>query len=608
MNKISSQKEESELYILYSQPSSKRMRHLIRFLLKISGIKLTINEPNHPETCILQTRNSISLRSRFTQLLIALYVAYVIIKSVLIIVFQYWHDMLLIELKPSVVGNSNASRLEGCATRANIYYSQRDGEKLEKIAMLNKWLKPLGNPWSLLNGTSSIGIGIGICVPIFISICGYIYMGEHLVQLNALNFIFNPTGELDRLRREVAKVIDSLIEKLIIYGLIIDKRNSYSMAFHKTMKGQINKFCTIYGEQLCLNQLIGCHKINSNYTLHYHQALLVDIKALDLVKPANVSYSWYKSLISLHYHYVISAWLGSILISLCSFYCATLYVLLARATNRLKQFECTRWHPDAVPMEDLLDPLESANDRQAYLLHDGSIQNLLWLAIFVEFESYATLPVIITWLEFKFIFCIFDVCWVACYSYLYFYSELCKRIWLNQIETQVSKCIRSMHYERLGRKDELIRDLTVAYLNLELYRRQQKSQLAFDNFLLNQTAIFLLATFLLCQLGRFISNTYSPFIMVESLYLAVLMNIYLVSGAVNTNKLEKLERRLEGLLVASHTSTIHAPYPIQLFKRLMNNNLLRPVMPTLFGAEITYTKLLSYNAYFAALLLLLYTK
>lgn len=621
-NLMKAREDVSKLSEIYSTCSHGRVTWIIEILLKAVGLKLCKNNEDPSLKNILKPCDLVSslwgpsnlnIWSRVFNILKLLLVAYLLIKAIIIIILQYQRDCLIDELKPSIQLDSNANRTKDCAPRESVLFSELDLINLEKLNSITAWIDFIGNPFVSLVGATVMARSVAIITTIILPLWGINYVRKNTPRTDHLNFIRDPLSELARIDREVSKIIDDLIRDLNHHGTIVDR-------LHQPVENSRPR-------KLSIKRPSDWHSKQSDETQYcemscYYVTLLMDIRRLGLVRPANLSYNWYKSTIRSHLCILLPVCVIVLTAFQLSIILSTFSALYKRTDYRLKVIECEKLIPNGVLIEGNLHlaPIESAQDRQAFLEYDGTTRSHVWLAAAVESRYLFTPSVLLSQLEAQVVYATFPAIFAITYAYLHAFGSLYGLTWLDQLDKQVRHCIRLIdsQVEREERKcslreegnNQLSTHLLITYLNFELYRRQRKTQYPFNRFMITQAAVYTGLLFAIFQYsvyygGKFFRNA-NEIIAFMTVQLVIFMNGSLINEALITAKIIKLAGNLMQLLGNSSNGPIKKSYAIALWRRQMSFESWKIITPNIFGSPISLSKLLSYNGYFAALYLLLY--
>lgn len=580
------------------------------FLLKMSGLQLDQRRQNSSLKNILKpidlalpfattNKDTTTMTSRILQTLSFTLITYISLSTAVMGVLQYMHDKLLAEINPRL--DPNAIQYGQCVLNSSLHLDVNDLHRKEELEFVNRWIDFFGNPWTLMPGVSEIGCTWMIMSMFVLPALGMIYTSKNTVQHDHLSFLFDPLGERLRVRQELARIVKFKMEELDnLISNIVRIYTETKRANTKSASDPIARdpFMRVLRRPSLPSK---CFKNSLVLELAHYRLLLTKIQRLNLVKPTILSFKSYKKTINVHLCVLIPIFCLNLILIHTIVFGLTYLALLAQTTHRLEDLQCKRWMPNAVHLSHKvhLDPLSSAADRELYTNYDGSLEYYIWLATFVEAKYLFTPSVLLTQVSTQLIICTFWPFWITFYTYLHFCSASRRSAWIGQLERQIRDCRQSMDTGMgVFSSEQFARDLIIANLNLELFRCYRRDNVKFDKFILNQAALLVGSIFLVCQWARDVMTINDLPLKMSTIYLALMMNTYLLSEVSNVSKLEKLNRNFMSLAAKSEEFSVYRSYPMQLWVRQIINDSWRRMLSELFGFQLSYTRILSFNGYF----------
>lgn len=364
--------------------------------------------------------------------------------------------------------------------------------------------------------------------------------------------------------------------------------------------------------------------------------ILLKIQYSNLVRPANLTGEWHKSVSFLYCFLLLSGIvIGYIIFGSC-YMTVIAHECINRSRHRINQLSCQRWHPGGALILDHLyriPKLESQFDQQAYydfISNDNDYQrgnsSSFWVFSFklalIEFKN--LLPTVnssIHACETLVIYAL-SIVWIWWYSCMYIFAMVDKFIRLHQISAQLKYCTRKS-YDLLNRSrvcsninqaedEQLAEALMITYLNFELFRRQQREFSRLTNFLLGQIGALTGVTIVLSYIVGVASSSASRNLLLLYMcsIMAFFMDAYLISGAMFTSKIRHIMKGI-AKLVASCTlvseNSTRGFYIHYLWRRQMmsETQTMRFFAPNLFGIRLSFEKVITLNGYFVGLWLVL---
>lgn len=510
-----------------------------------------------------------------------------------------------------------------CTLGTNHFNSSYNQAIYERWKSYDSWLENSGIGIVSIPSMSVVTIGTYSLVPIIFEYFPLVFTKLNPIKLNLLSFLLNPKSFRVKMRMEINRSIEILIDVI---------RSKYSKV-GKTRRTSIRP-------RICLNQdangeevqiptgRVGFFYSSNNLDDVKLIQLLQQIRSQQLIEPANSSIRWHAKLASLFDNLLLPT--RTILFIFCILFqiaaiCGELYI---RTNNRLKLMSCRQSlgpNGTSATIFNSLPELSSDKDHQNYLNYLNSEQNsileLLRLSFGVEVKYYFW-SVAIFWSIFEFMTMIVGLSvWFTFYHNVLIISQVDIIVWLKQLKQQVNDCARSaLHLSTkqsttdwASREDlelRLMRDLLVAYLNFELFRNQHKHFRNFKNLAVAQLAVLTGQTYMLCYLVTTYSNTISTTLIVATtISIVIMLNVYLIIASYASKRIENLMRDIANML--AHCQSLKNPqklsFLIDLWRRqqLSDQEARKFFASTLLGIHITYEKLFPINAYMALIWLIL---
>lgn len=577
------------------------------------------------------------LSSRPVYYITRLLVLYLTGKLCIVFYYYYKHDLATAALRPSLIENNTSKpytsfvqMAETCALAKQISYDsifqpESKEARFERLGSIRSVMRRIGHTIMLIPGVGSVGSGIIAALPVsfyYLPQVAFRFSSRFKdgVRVDYLAFLFDPLGQ----RRRVFAEIDTMIINLLQSSLYwISTATIRSNTNPSNLKAADNY------QKLGEGELEWRHLVDKRFV-----GLLIGIRDSRLVQPIVFSAEHHKRSMR---HFLNWALFGLIFAAIGTYTAQVLVALLdviERVKTRLKQIECKRWHPDANVLiwdENGLEKIDSMQDIGSYSNYDGSWSSFTRLVFLVEPKYYLSNPKLLHLSELA-VLCFFIAIWATFWASLFILTSWEKIIWLKQVRAQVSACKRSLEKVRAQRYhpasidnnaavgsthlswrtedvDEIVRKLTISYLNFELFRRQIPDFCKLNNFLILQVVGLSGLTY---SLGDFVARNletrYQILIIYALALTGSLTNVFLALSSYRLKLAEKLMRDVVEMLAhCSDFQPLSASYMVELWRRqcLTEAECEESFSSTLFLTHVSWKTLLSLNIYLLGLWLIL---
>lgn len=582
--------------------------------------------------------NSTTQRSLFSKLARAFWIAfaaYSALKLTLLAILQFKLDHLL-EITQKQLKNRANSTWKGCVlvNDADRPQSSEDLWSRQRLQEVIGWVETIGSSIPL-KGAGAVAYEIVAFMPVIFLFLGLMAVNKREFRVDRLSFIFNRFAERARFQSELNIIIGRLIKGLRIR--LDDKLVEVCKEVNKSVaESRYKKHESTNAEPSRGKPSVDINKARANNDTAKIDKLkdasdlmniLFEIHLMGLVRPANMSIRAHRMLLRLDLGWLLLCFVNSLLTYPMIGVIVFLFELYTRTEHRMEQLECLKWQPTAVTIENAyyLQPLATKEYRDAYEAFDGSLGARIYLLL-VEYMNARTPSRFLFGVE---LIVSFDLGCILIAFYCIVATHSCadRTVWLNQIDRQVEACnqiMSSLIDEQRGASDStrrrfverkpcqrnrLIRALTITYLNLELFRRQQSSFGKLINFSLVQLSLFIMVIFVLCYVaGTTLRTGNNELLLLMSTYAVMIFNIPLVINAHRISKMERIMRNLTVTLArSSQLDWLSQSQLMNLWRRqvLTDREVISLFASSLLGVPVTYQRVLSFNAYLAALWLIL---
>lgn len=626
-------KRESKNYHI----DKKKIKHnslIIDYHLKLSSINLAAGQELNNNNCLyntlayinpyeLITNKSMSLNKEKKRGLcdkisiIACYFLniYYIFYSLIIIFVHYLRDLRLKTIRKIINNKFNL----------NNYDDLKLKESIKSIKFLNNLLHMMGDPVISLTGTTINCFMIIVTVLITHFILTIIQVINNTYRSDFCSFLLQPAREAIRLKNDLIDITITLIKSI--------DSNSSTQDLQEKIKSISMKNNSL-PEQNNDQKLKCCFefkKENLNDSKTIFKYTLIYIIRFDLVKPTVISKKWHNFIDKLFFCCMIGVAMYAIITALI--FCSYLLIkeLNIRVSRRLTEM-CKRNY-------SILDVNHNKQTNLSYYYELSSYdkKDKLFLMNYcydkyndmfeylklhlIEFTYYLTISNTISWCS-TILICIYLSQLFAFHFNFHVFSHLDRIGWLNQIIQDINCCIK-MIYELDGLKHGgnnninlliynkcflLSRDITIVYLNNELFFRQYRNFLKISNFLTIQG--FLLGAFVLLQtytIGVYVGSESNTFVLIVTTYVVLYIDVYLSVTAILIKKIERLRIDIIRLLSAANTNSLDWHIFILWRRHLLSKVESRELYaPNIIGLYITFDRILTINIYLALLWIILF--
>lgn len=491
-----------------------------------------------------------------------------------------------------------------------------DATTTSELDLIEDWIRNFGSIFKTFNGVASAISVLGASVSVCFDFIGPIVIYFKRPRFDTYGFIKDKHAERRRFSSKMRVLVDDLFvrnekvcptnkERVLEYTAKAD--HSIARAYSKALGSISNRFS--------VNKLKRPIELNTDVLL-----IVGDRELHQLIEPAHLTDWWHRRLCAGSRRL---SQLGFLIIIGFGFFVLAPIVtieLVRRLSYRLNFLSCLKEGKFLSPQHFIplrLGGLEGpAAEFFAHSDLDGSLMNYGRLIL-------AEIRLDYGWIE------LFNlsglVHLMACSSFtcslyigLYMAQYGSKTLWLNQIRQQVRGCIdslisapRSTNEHRTRRADSPentnIKMLTLAYLNFELFRREQKAYQSLINFLVFQMILMNLPVVVITYLSLAVLHENDRIIMFIFVgYTFSFLNSYLITSAIRTNMVLKLMKDMSRLLAYMTKDHLEQTMVARLWSMQVLNygEALSCFAPKLFGISISFDKIVSLNVYMVALWIL----
>lgn len=568
----------------------------------------------------------------------------------------YLYDLLSVSNNNRPNIRIGANRTDKCALKTDIYFQGKALERHELLAKLSYYLEFFAEPFvSMLNVSSAYYFVLATFHLVYYYSNLVLFRSVQL-PMDFVNFLLNPIKERRKVRNELCKIIHNLVNSSLDFGDYesqgFTKVKSRNLSNCTTDAKQDEPLTLMGNKSLIADELeirfqgtwnmrrrrhrqLSC--IKENYDRQKFIRSMCDESFVTTIKPANLSLKWHQMQLNIlkltllfnHICYLNGVTLLFIMVPLA---------LKLRTERRLSLIKCSQWNSNATSLEYSyahLDELSSNEDFSAYLAYNETLSStleLIKLIFFVEAKNYFSLKRVVRLIIHQ-TYSALSSTGISYNIIIFVHIHLDKLIWLEQITKQVDCCIlgftnilqkqlsasSSRETNSTDKKfnldvevEQILKLVAKSYSNFELFRRKQENYRIIANLMLIQEFGEFLLIFLICYLiGSRQFDQNNAFLIYACTFIVFVADFYLILGALLTNKVNKLMKRLTILIAKSVELSPQKKRPafaIDLWRRQMIGELetKKLLAPNLLGLHLSFGKLVSLNLYLILIGMVLY--
>lgn len=477
----------------------------------------------------------------------------------------------------------------------------------DRIRIYSEWIESIGVPLATSQG---IGLLILSCIGagsfLFYQFNVYLaWRDKYRLRSDLLGFIFSPLGERARLAQELDAILKKLSSALPSNYLIPQDCLTFSntpevVAIHEREK-------TLFRHNI--KRLVKNRNKPDGSDLEWPYTLRARFLA-NFYRLHNFTLRFTRILATRLYLALITG------LVIAEFY--------SRANERFRRTK------ERIPTVDFhldvfrMSPLSLASDQKAYTASDGTQLQLFMLAFSIEAKYYFTVNRLIYVIE-LFLFGFFVSHMASYIGGFSIMSAIYRIAWITHLVRKMNSLLtRVRQYQGRGTHrhaskspeiSSITRSMIVLYLDFELFRRQNQSYQRIIGVMTTQVSIFSLIALISSYLTAIdIQLTSKAIVIFACACVMMLSNICLALCAFKTKQVMNLMKQVNYLMAISASDELSLgpiglklSIPIDLWRRqLLNDGESKYFYATrVLGSHITYENLLSMNAYFVAICLLM---
>lgn len=601
---------------------------IIKFFLAHDFICLAPreNEASHQKS-YLKFTNPFSLKNktrktvRIIKICIKIYFFHHLFVNLFSLIVHYSRDKLLADWRPEAWFNDDKCNIFANLTFAN----EEDRSKYLYIDYLNDLLISPGSSFAPLSKTIPIYAYATHLIVIFV----YFYYGMYVcstrqIRIDLLSFLIDPLAERSRIQAQIHLIFDDLLQS------INNAEKNYFLRRQPSEKLErmyLRLYCKMYAsDKINHNSRVKDEELAAyaSKRMGKQMRIMIDTDMLiklrsnaELFLPANLTDFWLKKMRRNVCLVLVGGSLSNIILAHIGVMGIVFSELSARIKQRLVQIDCTKssQHQLSAYVASFLPKL-SSEQYKIYESYSGSIGSYLEV-VWIELKTYLDFGNIVALVRHNFS-AYYQPLLISLYASLHVFCHLDRIVWLNQIQAQIEDCTiemkkikESIFYRNRGfydtkRNRKLFDNIAVAYVNLELFRRNQREFKKLSSLFIFQGATFGGLTFAWVYLvgtkfgleSRLISFGMASYV----IYIA---NFYIVFGALLTDKLERIRTNILRLLASCQENLLQYNYLIELWsRRLTSPAETRDLFAADFlGIYLSWDRIITINVYMAGLYL-----
>jgi len=623
-----------------------QVRTTLDFIMKFSSIELTEDDPKSTPEQLYQSKNQIHAKlsperppllfvtcklgpqiwsficSKFVILFNVSTLTFLSLEILYIARLMYERDKMIKD--QSFNADFGSRRTEKCAFKDDIDHDGRRGsDQYRTLEELNEALTFFGSFMNNLPGVGLMMFGIVGMAPIVFYYLGVITMLFKRFRVDHLAFLIDPVYERNRIRLQLDKLVEHLIDSLTVRRSSLAHLPSSMEAIKGNQSGVF--------EELEISRSNHLHskfetKTKRIENLHFVQ-LLIEIYNSDQVKPANLTSKWHLRFLEITKPWIVFCILTSYLGTMANIMGIVFIDISLDTQMRLEALECKRLRANGTVLVEALKPVGLVQSWQveAYNSFDGSLSSFLYLMLYIETRYYFKPRVLLLLFQYH-LMIVFISIWSTFYVSLFVLGFVHKYVWVEQISQQVRVCVRlltqlgefkdreanssgkSLH-ELETERTQLASLLTISYLNHELFRRSNFAHQHLARLLLAQIATLAASSFAFAYLvATNASSGYRSPVLYSSLAIVSTLDIYLFASSFLVKQVEKLMRDLSRLQAHGISNSLgQLKHPLELWRRqqLSDKETRKFFAASFLGTPVSYEKTLSINTYLFAIWLIL---
>lgn len=611
-------------------------KNFIDYVLIIPSLKIQRSrrrlEPNNPRN-VLTHIGVLPLKSfrNWLMLIIRIGCLYITLKWFLIAIVHFMRDLALEDWNPNqrdISGGRKFCDMHKQRNYSQIYANTEDIKAQLKVDRLTNWIKFMGD-----QTTSTIGTSVVFYFLLPSMLVSYVFtsmiapaINGHELRIDFLAFLCEPENEIARLSQDVKVIVEELIR-------LFESQHRWLISDHKknlpleSASNQVKDLNLINAHHDCHfgNKLtIGLDNRAREQNLFDYFRMLKEFGNLDELELYKITVDYHRRL-TIGFNVTVTLFtmigLGSCLLFGVFVICIEFYArfeLFKYAMNcsSASEHELINYKRKFV-LNHMVYSQQEVND---FSNDDGSILNTVILMIH-DFSTYFTIPRrLVGALETTFASLVMVPC-IALFGCIHIFAHVDKFIWLNQINTRMRHCIKSMistdevtdfspSEEESERIQRIFKQLTTNLINLKLFMRQQRGFKKLSNFLILQGCGLTMSVMISVYLvGVNLRTDSKVLILLSATYVAGYVNLYLICSAIVVNRIDELKTLTLRLIACSKTnqfkSHIFCLYYTEM--SLEKIELKRLYSPSFLGFYISYERVITLAGYLGALWLVLYS-
>lgn len=589
---------------------------MINFWLGHSWLCLAASEGGQSKN-YLKVTSPFKNKERFTigivHLCIYIYSFYRFLVNLFCVIINYLRDKSMLNWKPEAEFKDSS-----CSSIANLTFNQEEDRlRFIYIHKLTDLLRHPGQSYLIVTSH----------VPILISVAGITVVASYYynaifrcltgqIRADMLAFLCDPNGERLRIRAEIKSIFDSLLNSLkfnVIDSSLRFEHDEKSKRMYLKLSGlsspEIDK---LIAKESFSNE----NSIKQSY-LKINKKMLLRLRSSQkfMILPANLTDSYLEVLSKKTKFYLIFNFISILVCSCLIILLLALVEVHSRTELRLNWLNCVNSRDHKLSGLMILDHLTNLNSTdyeiyRKYLKNEASYSELILIELKVFLDN-RNIELIIKHALENLNISIF----ATFYSTLHFLCHKDRIVWLDQILAQIEKCINEI--KRLKESDDfqnegfyetkrnrlLFQNITIAYINFELFRRSQYKFRKLSSLFISQGVVFGATTMAFVYWNCTNLENSQIIGLAACAYMYVIGNYYLVFGAMMTSRIDRIRKSILLLLAVCKNTSFQNNYLIDLWSRQVTSpSETRDLLASHhLNIYLSWDRLITINAYFVGL-------
>lgn len=531
------------------------------------------------------------------------------------LILQYERDRLLVGWQPEAkfVNNSACDSIEHLE-----FVKNDDADKFISINRLNRLLQDPGDSYSL----QTRGLPVHMFATHLVVLFCYFYYSIYIchkrkIRIDLFSFLIDSKKERARVQEQIHTIHYDVLRSQGFSSFESSSRSDkececQGKMYLKSLGSPKNKTAASMSSDQVLRDLLTTSNVE----------ILIELKTskFQSIQPANLTGRWLRNMRRSISICLMTTLLANVTLTSLGNVGYIYTELDLRIKQELQQLNCSNSdNHQLTGFRDFSIAKLDFQQRRVYESYRHSEENASYTQIiWIELTRYLSFPTIVSIIRHHIALCLESI-WVSGFMTLHIFCHLDRTVWLDQIQRQIKTCTRKTYWlknvsgfhcqiddEGSIRQEHksLAKIILIAYINLELFRKNQRNFKELVSLFIFQGGTFCASTLILVYfVGTKLDLNPKYISLIAATYYVLLGNFYLLFGALLTSKVEKIRKSILELLAASK----HTPLEQNHFMDLWLRQLTSPsetrelLSPNFLGIYLSWSRLITINAYLAGL-------